>query len=95
MGETMKEIRISRSVIIAFLLISTSAYARSGEDITVAQARKDYEEALKSKDIGRINAMKVELAFQLNKEKQNQEERTSKKDESRRSNQAGYSAAKQ
>ena len=81
--------------IIAFLHVTTSAYGRSGNHMSVAQARKDYAEALKSKDIGRINAMKVELAFQLKKEKQGQEERNEKEDESRRSNQAGYSDPQQ
>ena len=52
------------------LLLTASAGAQPGDAAAVAQARKDYAEAMRGHDIGLQNAMRAELAAQLAMSKQ-------------------------
>jgi len=47
------------------LLLTARAGAQPGDAAAIAQARKDYAEAMKGHDIGLQNAMRAELAAQL------------------------------
>lgn len=61
---------VFKLILISMPFIAVSvAHADAGDNAAVAKARKDYAEALQSKDIGRINAMKIELSVQLAKER--------------------------
>jgi len=55
---------------ITILVISMSiaaAQAASGNDEGVAKAKFEYEQAMKSHDVGLQNAMKIQLSVQLSK----------------------------
>ncbi len=47
------------------LLAASAAGAEPGDAIAVAQARRDYAQAMKGHDIGLQNAMRAELAAQI------------------------------
>jgi hypothetical protein len=77
--QTFKTLRKQAALAICiFMLSPCAAFADPGDSTAVAKARKDYAQALKSKDIGRINAMKIELSVQLAKQKAQQDVTSSK-----------------
>lgn len=58
---------ITACFLAVFLATANTAHAEPGDAAAVAQARKDYAEAMKGHDIGLQNAMRAQLAAQLAK----------------------------
>ncbi len=57
-------------ILSAIMAIANTAAAEPGDAAAVAQARKDYTEAMKGHDKGLQNAMRAELAAQLAKSRE-------------------------
>lgn len=53
--------------ILAFLMPLAVAQASPGNDEALAKAKLEYEQAMKSHDVGLQNAMKIQLSVQLAK----------------------------
>jgi hypothetical protein len=56
---------ITACILIGIAILSTAAHAEPGDAQAVAQARKDYAEAMKGRDKGLQNAMRAQLSAQL------------------------------
>ncbi len=81
----MYRITLCHKALLAILLgvIAATAWAEPGDDEAVAKARRDYENALKTNDVGLRNAMKIELSVQLAKAKERKEKDAAGKQEGR------------
>lgn len=73
----MYAVRTYRKLLLAvcLCLVSLPALAQQQEDETLAKARRDYENAMKTNDVGLQNAMKIELSVQLAKAKERKTKR--------------------
>ncbi len=58
---------VCMAVAVAVLAGAGVARAESGDDAAIAKARRDYEDAKRSGDLGLMNAMKITLDVQLAK----------------------------
>ncbi len=77
----MYAVRICRKTFLAvcLCLALAPALAQQPEDEALAKARKDYEDAMKTNDVGLQNAMKIELSVQLAKAKERRTMRATEK----------------
>lgn len=70
-SSTSRYALIAACILASTMAIANTAVAEPGDSTAVAQARKDYAEAMKGQDKGLQNAMRAELAAQLAKSREN------------------------
>ncbi len=60
-------------MLAAALLAAVAAHAEPGDDDAVAQAKKEYEQAMRGHDLGLQNATKIQLQVQMHLAKARQD----------------------